>query len=267
MNNNSVWIFSNQPKNTYCDLDQDWDISTIIETKKYYLKDDEKNRKNVQKDDIILFREYGTGFLGTCKIASTWQADSNGITKHGVDTGWFEIDDIQLWNNTLPYELIKDDLTNKGWRLRIASATHEDLNNAQLAFRLFRKMGYSGGDGDFFVLENGLEEAVKMNLKQLNLTLASKDKRQQCQLAIGVGRTDLICLDEKGNYVVIELKASQTSDEVIGQICRYLGYIQENWANNESKTVSGIVITPYFDEQLRLAAMAANIKVLRIRLV
>ena len=63
-----------------------------------------------------------------------------------------------------------------------------------------------------------------------------------------------------------ELKSVQTSDTVVGQILRYIGYIRENWADKEGKKVKGIIITPGYDEQLRLAAKAAGIKVLRLRM-
>jgi hypothetical protein len=45
-----------------------------------------------------------------------------------------------------------------------------------------------------------------------------------------------------------------------------MGYIQENWAEKEGKTVKGIIIVPNYDNQLRLAAKAANIKVYRLRI-
>ena len=44
------------------------------------------------------------------------------------------------------------------------------------------------------------------------------------------------------------------------------GYIRENWAQKEGKEVKGIILTPSYDEQLRLAAKEAGIKVLRIRI-
>lgn len=93
-----------------------------------------------------------------------------------------------------------------------------------------------------------------------------EDIQQQCSLGIGIGRTDLICLDEKDNYVVLELKAVHSSDNVVGQILRYMGYVRENWAQKEKKEVKGIILTPSYDEQLCLAAKEAGIAVLRLRI-
>jgi RecB family endonuclease NucS len=162
--------------------------------------------------------------------------------------------------------LIKEDLSNQNHRLRIAKATEEDLSVIQLALRVYQRLGYGATDGDFFVLEAGLEEAVKANLKQLRLRLADESIQQQCSLGIGIGRTDLICLDEQDNFVVLELKAVHSSDSVVGQLLRYMGYIRENWAEKSGKKVRGIILTPSYDEQLRLAAKEAGIQVLRVRI-
>jgi len=260
----NMWIFSNNYEGYY--KDSDWDTTTILKTKHYYFKCSEPNRSKVKKDDLILLREYGSGFWGTCEVAEDWVNDNGSVLKHDIEAGWFPISKIKKWKATLPYEIICSELSNQNHRLRIAKATEEDKKKIELALRIYRKLGYGSVDGDFFVLESGIEEAVKANLSQLKLKLAEEDIQQQCSLGIGVGRTDLICRDEEGNYIVLELKAVPSSDNVIGQILRYMGYIRENWAEKEGKKVKGIVLAPAFDEQLRLAAKEADIKVLRLRI-
>jgi restriction system protein len=258
------WIFSNNSDGSYGE--SEWDTNTILKTKHYYFKDTERNRPNVQKGDFVIFRTYGLGYWGTCQITSDWIDDPAGESKWKHKAGWFEISDVKKWKATLPYELIKSELSNQNHRLRIAKATLEDKSRIELALKIYQNMGYGATDGNFFVLENGLEEAVKKNLGQLNLSLADKNIQQQCTLGIGVGRTDLICRNKEDNYVVLELKAINSSDGVVGQILRYMGYIRENWAEKENKKVKGIIITPGYDEQLRLAAKEAGIKVLRIKI-
>jgi len=260
----NIWIFSN--KYIGCYEDSDWDTSTILKTKHYYFKESESNRSKVKKGDIVLFREYASGFWGSCEIVSDWIQDETGKLRHEKETGWFLIDKIKKWKVTLPYEIIRSELSNQNFRLRIAKANAEDKNKIDFALKIFTNLGYGETDGDFFVLESGVEEAVKANLSQLNLQLAETNIQQQCDLGVGVGRTDLICRDKENNFVILELKAVQTSDYVVGQILRYMCYIRENWAEKEGVDVRGIVITPSYDEQLRLAAKEAGIKVLRIRL-
>ncbi len=259
-----IWIFSNNYPGYY--EDSDWDTSTIIKTKHYYFKTSEANRTKVEKGDTALLREYGSGFWGACEISGDWVEDKKALEKHPVKAGWFPIDNLKKWRATLPYEIIRSELTNQNHRLRIAAATGEDKEKIELALKIYRNLGYGEANGSFFVLESGIEEAVKANLKQLKLRLAEEDIQQQCSLGIGIGRTDLICRDEKNNYVVLELKAAHSSDNVVGQILRYMGYIRESWAHKEGKEVKGIILAPSYDEQLRLAAKEAGIRVLRVRI-
>ena len=260
----NIWIFSNNYLGYY--ENSDWDTSTILKTKHYYFKTSERNRAKVKKGDGIILREYGSGFWGTCEIIDNWVEDKTAIEKHEIQAGWFPIGNIKKWKITLPYEIIREELSNQNHRLRIAKATEEDRKKVELARKIYRNLGYGEADGSFFVLESGIEEAVKANLSQLKLNLAEKSIQQQCNLGIGIGRTDLICRDKEGNYVVLELKAVHSSDIVVGQILRYMGFIREKWAEKEGKTVKGIILTPTYDEQLRLAAKEAGIKVLRLRI-
>lgn len=81
----------------------------------------------------------------------------------------------------------------------------------------------------------------------------------------GVGRSDLIYTDESGSLVVIELKRGMASDQAVGQVLRYIGYVKENIASPDQK-VHGWIIAGDYDEHLRLSASAAGIKVLVVRL-
>ncbi|PSV50048.1 endonuclease NucS domain-containing protein [Photobacterium indicum] len=261
----SVWIFSNKKKGSYGE--SDWDTDTILKKKRYYFKESEPNRKNIKKGDLVLFRVYGSGFWGSCEISDDWVPDEKWRDKgRDVATGWFPIKSVINWNVVLPYEIIRSELSNKNSRMRIAKSNSEEKSKIEFAKKIYIDLGYGATDGNFFVLESGVEEAVKANISQLKLKLAEDSIQQQCDLGIGVGRTDLICRDEDNNFVVLELKATQTSDYVVGQILRYMGYIQENWAEKEKVKVKGIIMTPSYDEHLRLAAKAANIQVLRLRI-
>lgn len=260
----SIWIFSNNKIGYY--EDSDWDTSSILKHGRYYFKSSEPNRAKVVSGDRAILREYGTGIWGVCEVTGNWIDDPEGKKKHEIETGWFPISKPKKWDTTLPYELVKEDLSNQNHRLRIAKATEEDLSAVQFALRIYQRLGYGATDGEFFVLEAGLEEAVKANLKQLRLRLADTAIQQQCNLGLGIGRTDLICLDEEDNFVVLELKAVHSSDSVVGQLLRYMGYVRENWAEKAGKKVKGIILTPSYDEQLRLAAKEAGIQVLRVRM-
>lgn len=70
-----------------------------------------------------------------------------------------------------------------------------------------------------------------------------------------IGRIDLLCEDEDvGDIVIIELKKGRPSDEVVGQLTRYMGWAQEKIA--QGREVRGIVLAPDFDAKLRYSARA-----------
>ncbi len=53
------------------------------------------------------------------------------------------------------------------------------------------------------------------------------------------------------HYLVIELKRSRTSDQTIGQITRYMGWVKENLAKNENVDVKGLIIAEAFDDRIQ----------------
>lgn len=66
-----------------------------------------------------------------------------------------------------------------------------------------------------------------------------------------VGIIDLLCIDkDTGDYVVIEIKrGNETSDEVVGQLTRYMGWVKARLA--EDKNVHGIILSAGHDEKIK----------------
>jgi hypothetical protein len=86
------------------------------------------------------------------------------------------------------------------------------------------------------------------------------------QLSTKAGRIDLLCRDKDGNYVVIEIKRQQGSDQVIGQIARYMGCLKETYP---TKKVRGIVVVGKHDDALAYTAKAmpdVEVKEFRIQM-
>ncbi len=72
------------------------------------------------------------------------------------------------------------------------------------------------------------------------------------QYGTGVGIIDFLCEDEASNeLVVVELKRGKSSDQVVGQVLRYMGWVREHRA--DGRGVSGIVITHEYDDRVRYA--------------
>jgi hypothetical protein len=71
-----------------------------------------------------------------------------------------------------------------------------------------------------------------------------------------IGQIDILYHNEKtGNFLVVELKrTSETSDDAVGQIARYIGWVQENLAKQNN--VQAIIIAQSASEELRYAVRA-----------
>lgn len=100
------------------------------------------------------------------------------------------------------------------------------------------------------IAERNLEDFVAQQLGAIESGLRLVER----QKSTPAGRLDLLCVDVHGNYVVVELKKTRGTDQVVGQLLRYMG-----WAKDEypAKKVRGIVIVGRKDDALRYAIKAA----------
>lgn len=116
-----------------------------------------------------------------------------------------------------------------------------------------------------FYMEKQLEDFIIHNWdktelgKRFSLIIEDGELVSQ-QFRTEIGPIDILAKDKKtGDYVVIELKKNQTSDDTVGQITRYMGWIKKN-KNNPN--VKGIIIAAEFDKKLEYALGAIqNIEV------
>jgi RecB family endonuclease NucS len=64
-----------------------------------------------------------------------------------------------------------------------------------------------------------------------------------------IGEIDLLCIDDKDDFVVIELKRKRASDKVIVQVDRYIAWVKKHLASPE-QDVRGIIIARTFSDFL-----------------
>lgn len=102
--------------------------------------------------------------------------------------------------------------------------------------------------------EAALRKILAGNLAQIEPGLVPLDAKNGAEeVSVGAaGRIDLLCKDKAGNVVVIELKRDNSSDRVIGQLARYMGYVKKNHLP-KGKIVRGIIVSHEADERLKLA--------------
>ncbi len=106
-----------------------------------------------------------------------------------------------------------------------------------------------------FYMESQLEDFIIQNWnesefgKKYDLIVEDGELKSQ-QYKTDIGPIDILAKDkETDEYVVIELKRSQTGDQTIGQIARYMQWVEENL----SKNVKGIIVCGKWDEKLDYA--------------
>jgi hypothetical protein len=112
-------------------------------------------------------------------------------------------------------------------------------------------------DPSLFYMESQLEDFLIENWDRTELgqkyDLIEEDGEvvsQQYRTKIGV--IDILAQDKKTNQlVVIELKKNQTSDDTIGQLARYMGWLETNIT--KGKATKGIIIAAQYDERLYYA--------------
>jgi RecB family endonuclease NucS len=68
-----------------------------------------------------------------------------------------------------------------------------------------------------------------------------------------IGRIDLLARHKRENqWLVVELKRNQTSDDTIGQTLRYMGWVSQNLAKSDDY-VKGMIICHESDSRIKYA--------------
>ena len=108
-----------------------------------------------------------------------------------------------------------------------------------------------------FYMEQQLEDFIIENWDELefgqkyNLIYDEEGTLKSQQYLTDIGRIDILAKDKITNtYVVIELKRNQTSDDTVGQITRYMGWVESKL---DDENVKGIIVAGKYDEKLYYA--------------
>lgn len=106
-----------------------------------------------------------------------------------------------------------------------------------------------------FAYESDLRDFLSQNLTiiESGLRLYEDEGISGVEFPVGGRYIDLLAIDKYNNYVVIELKVSKGYDRVIGQLLRYMAWIEKNQAEPTQK-VRGIIIAREISDDLYLAA-------------
>jgi len=117
-------------------------------------------------------------------------------------------------------------------------------------------------DPSVFALEKHLEEFLIQNWSQTvlgkNYDIYKEGEFFGQQYQTDTGAIDILAISkDKTTLLVVELKKGRASDNVVGQIQRYMGYVKEELAES-NQTVRGVIIALDDDIRIKRALSVAN---------
>ena len=117
-------------------------------------------------------------------------------------------------------------------------------------------------DATVFALEKHLEDFLVANWSSTPLgkthDLYETEESSGQQFPTDTGPIDLLARSkDKQELLVVELKRGRASDAVVGQIQRYMGYVQEEIAEDHQR-VPGVIIALDDDKRIRRALHIAQ---------
>ena len=142
-----------------------------------------------------------------------------------------------------------------------AAQVDEDLDEALALFarnlETELKDSTSSLSSGLFYMEKQLEDFIISNWElsgfgeTLELLFSDDGVLISQQYRTSIGPIDILARDrDTGDYVVIELKRNQTSDDTVGQVQRYMGWVKKELGN---PGVRGIIVAGKFDKKLAYA--------------
>jgi restriction system protein len=224
--------------------------------------------KGMQRGDLV-FSPDGNGNYFSGEITGDYKYENNSFFPHQREVRWqkatFSRSDMSkdLKASTAATLTIID-------VLRYANEL-EALTGGQTKQTIFSS-DETVEDPTAFALEKHLEDFIVNNWTQIELSkkydlVTDEGIIVAQQYASDTGPIDILAISkDKKEYLVIELKKGRTSDVVVGQTLRYMGFVQNDLAVN-GETVRGVVIALEDDLRLRNAlSMVSTIDFFRYQI-
>lgn len=202
----------------------------------------------------------GQSTYRVARVTGDYFYDKGGDLPHRRPVAWL---DIEISRDGLSDDL-KRPLRSAGTVVTLGELPELDALIAGDAGPLFQVNDESVENPLSFVLERHLEDFLVSNWEHTELgakydIFSIDGERVGQQYPTDTGPIDVLAISKDGKeFLVIELKRGRVSDQVVGQILRYMGYINEL---DETKTVRGIIIGTDDDQRFRRAiSMVPNIE-------
>jgi hypothetical protein len=109
-----------------------------------------------------------------------------------------------------------------------------------------------------FSLEYQLRDFLASNLTTISINgmrlrlFIDPSGRDGVEFPSAVGPIDILAVDDRDSFFVFELKRANSPDRAIGQLARYMGWVQQTIG--KGREVFGVVVAKSIGENLRYAA-------------
>lgn len=215
--------------------------------------------KGIKKGDVVICPD-GQGSYYVGEVISDYSYQPNTNLPHRRSVKWFPV--------FIERSAMSQELKNS------TGSTGTTANISQYAEEIERLIGNvkpptivsndaTVEDPAVFALEKHLEDFLVQNWKQTELGKQYNIYEEDGELVgqqypSDTGPIDILAVSkDKKTLLVVELKKGRVSDNVVGQIQRYMGYVKEELAE-ANQEVKGIIIALEDDLRIKRALSVTN---------
>lgn len=221
--------------------------------------------KGINRGDIVLCPD-GSGRYHVGEVSGDYTYQPDGILPHRRPVQWV--------NQTIDRADISQALrmsTGSIGTVSKISGYHEEIEKliAGLPPPTLISTDETVEDPSAFAMEQHLEDFLVQNWSHADLgkeydIYEEEGERVGQQYATDTGPIDILAISkDKKTLLVLELKKGRASDVVVGQTLRYMGYVQEELAE-EGQSIKGVIIALEDDQRIRRAlSVSPNISFYR----
>jgi restriction system protein len=217
--------------------------------------------KGINKGDIVLCPD-GSGFYRIAEVTGDYVYVPGEVLPHRRPVYWM----AQSINRVDMSEALKNSTGSIG-TVSTISGYHNEIEKliGGISAPKLLSTDETVEDPLAFAMEMHMEDFLVQNWKHTDLgkeydIFEEDGELVGKQYTTDTGRIDILAISkDKKRLLVVELKKGRASDVVVGQILRYMGYVQEELAE-KGQTVKGVIIAHEDDQRIRRAlAVMPNI--------
>jgi len=216
--------------------------------------------KGIHIGDVILSPN-GSGSYYIGEVTADYSYQPNQVLPHRRMVHWFN-QTIERSEMSIELKNSSGSIGNVSEVTKYATEIEGHLSGSELIPTIIATDA-SIEDPTVFALEKHLEEFLVHNWKQTELGKnydIFEDEGQQIgrQYPSDTGPIDVLAISkDKKELLIVELKRGRASDQVVGQIQRYMGYVLQELAE-PGQSVKGVIIALEDDIRVRRALAVAN---------